>query len=265
MPAASSWFDRHYGLLRRLHSLTGIVPVGAFLVFHLLTNSSIVWGMLDARKGDSPAARGMGTFDHEVGFIYSLPFLLLLEVFGLWVPIAFHAIFGIYYARTGAMNVAAYPYPSNRRYALQRFSGYVGLVFILYHVATLRWGWIWLPYAGEFNARAAAETTALAVQGGTPGLGFDGIVVAAFYLLGASLLVFHFANGLWTAGITWGLTVSAAAQRRWGYACATLGVGLMAMTWMAVVGFATLDPARASLHAVPHADAAPLLDHAAPR
>ncbi|MCC6678979.1 MAG: hypothetical protein IT436_17780 [Phycisphaerales bacterium] len=240
------FLERNHFLLRRLHSLTGIIPIGAFLIVHLTTNSSIVWGAINAQKGDTPLARGVNTFQHEVAFIHSLPFLILIEVFGLWLPIAFHAVLGVYYARTGSMNTARYPYQGNRRYALQRLSGYAGILFIFYHVATLRWGWTWLPYSSIFNARNAASTTALALQGGTEGLQFDGVVVSLSYMIGVSLLVFHFANGLWTAAITWGLTVSAAAQRRWGYICATLGVVLMAMAWMSVIGFATLNAADAT-------------------
>ncbi len=29
---------------------------------------------------------------------------------------------------------------------------------------------------------------------------------------------------MWTAGITWGLTISAGSQRRWGYVCSALFV-----------------------------------------
>lgn len=240
------FIERHHFLLRRLHSLTGVIPIGAFLIAHLATNSSIVWGAVNASKGDTAMARGVNTFQHEVDFIHSLPFLIVIEVFGLWLPIAFHSVLGLYYAQTGKANVGRYPYQSNWRYSLQRWSGYIGLVFVFYHVATLRWGWTWLPYSSLFNGKAAASTTALAIQGGTAGLGMDGIIVAAFYMLGVSLLVFHFANGLWTAAITWGLTISAKAQQRWGYVCAGLGTALMAMAWMGVIGFALLDPSKAA-------------------
>jgi succinate dehydrogenase / fumarate reductase cytochrome b subunit len=86
---------------------------------------------------------------------------------------------------------------------------------------------------------------AAALQGGTEGMRLGGLIVSIFYMLGVSLLVFHLANGLWTAAITWGLTVSEAAQKRWGQVCAVIGVGLMLAAWSAVIGFATLDPALA--------------------
>ena len=44
------------------------------------------------------------------------------------------------------------------------------------------------------------------------------------YPIGILASCYHLANGFWTAAITWGLTVSAAAQRRWGFACAGLFV-----------------------------------------
>jgi len=239
------FLQRHHLLLRRLHSLTGIVPIGAFLIFHLTTNASIVWGMLDAREGASAVERGVNTFQGEVGFIHSLPFLLLIEIFGLWLPIAFHAGLGLVYAFTGRPNVGAYAYMSNRRYTLQRISGYVGILFIFYHVATLRWGWTWLPLSSGFNGEAAASTTARALRGGTDQIGAASIAVALFYLASVSLLVYHFANGLWTAAITWGLTISKGAQRRWGYVCTAFGAAMMLMAWSAVIGFVALGPARA--------------------
>ena len=239
--ASTSLLERHHFLLRRLHSLTGIAPIGVFLCVHLLTNASIVWGLLNKSKAEHGHA-GVATFQHEVDFIHSLPFLIIIEVFGLWLPIAFHSILGIYYARSGRANTSRYAYQANWRYTLQRISGYVGVLFVFYHVATLRWGWTFLvPGGTKWSAEAAASTMAMVLQGGDTGLTAAGVVVSLAYMIGVSLLVFHLANGLWTAAITWGLTISVAAQKRWGQVCAALGVGLMLLAWSAVIGFATLD------------------------
>jgi len=242
---SDSFMRRHHYLLRRLHSLTGIVPIGVFLIFHLTTNSSIVWGLVN-QHGE--AHGGVATFQHEVDFIHSLPFLWLMEVFGLWIPIAFHSILGIYYATTGKGNTGAYRYQANWRYNLQRISGYVGVLFVFYHVATLRWKWTWLVPGGiKWDPEYASSTLAAALQGSTEGFTTLGLLVSAFYMLGVSLLVFHLANGLWTAAITWGLTISERAQRRWGYVCAAIGVALMGAAWASVIGFATLDYDEARL------------------
>lgn len=265
MSASESFLDRHWFLLRRLHSLTGIVPIGVFLIFHLVTNSSIVWG---ERLGDG----GVKAFQHEVDFIHSMPGLLLLEIFGLWLPILFHAVFGFIIGFTGRSNVGRYGYADNWRYTLQRWSGYIGFIFIVYHVATLRWKWN-LPFAAAFDPSIASSSTAIALRGGSTDDLVAAVVVGAIYLTGVTLLVFHLANGLWTAAITWGLTISEAAQRRWAWVCAGLGVALMAAGWAAYWGFVTLDIDQArvieeqlilerggvprNLDAVPDAAAAP--------
>ena len=82
---------------------------------------------------------------------------------------------------------------------------------------------------------------AAAIRGGADGFTGVGMVVSLFYMVGVSLLVFHMANGLWTAAITWGITITEKAQQRWGYVCAAIGAGLMVAAWAAVIGFATLD------------------------
>ena len=242
MAETEGFLQRHHFLLRRLHSLAGVVPIGVFMLFHLTTNASIVWGRFAGHGEHTGAAAGVGTFQHEVNFIHSLPALILIEIFGLWLPIGFHAVLGVAYAMSGKANLGSYSYQSNRRYTLQRLSGYIGFLFIFYHVATLRWGWTFLvPGGTEWSGEFAASTMAAALRGGTAEFTVLGGMVAAFYMLGVSLLVFHLANGLWTAAITWGLTITEQAQRRWGQVCAVIGVLLMAAAWSAVIGFATLD------------------------
>lgn len=238
---------RHHFLLRRLHSLTGILPIGVFLLFHLTTNSSILWGAANTRAQAATDLRGRGieTFQHEVGFINNLPGLLIMEI-TLWSAIAFHAILGVWYARSAKSNVARYPHMANRRYALQRLTGYIALLFIFYHIATLRWGWSFLVPGGvTWSAEHAASTLALALRGSADSITIAGLAVSLFYFVGVTSAVFHFANGLWTAAITWGLTVSTAAQRRWGFVCTGLGLMLMAMAWGSLIGFLFTDPDKA--------------------
>jgi succinate dehydrogenase / fumarate reductase cytochrome b subunit len=253
---------KHHFLLRRLHSLTGIVPVGVFLIMHLTTNSTIAWGGLNARAGQEGYGwfdRAIATFQHEVSFINDMPLLLLIEI-TLWVSIAFHSILGVVYAMSGRSNNADYKYGGNIRYTLQRLTGYFGIFFIFYHIATLRWGWSWLvPGGAEWSHHYASSTLAAALQGGTEGMNAAGFAISAFYFIGVSALVFHFANGLWTAAITWGLTISRKAQQRWGFACAGLGAALMIMAWMSVVGFATLDYDQArSVEEAMHVESLPI-------
>ncbi len=246
---------QHHFLLRRLHSLSGIVPIGVFLILHLTTNATILWGVLNSRAGSDMLARRVGTFQEEVSFINGLPALLLIEL-TLWISLGFHSILGVYYAFSGRPNVREYPYPDNWRYTLQRVSGYVGILFIFYHVATLRWGWSFLvPGGTQWSHNFAASTLAAAMQGSEQGYTVAGIAVSLFYFVGVSLLVYHFANGLWTAAITWGLTISEQAQKRWGFVCAGLGAGMMLLAWASIIGFATLDyDAAAEIEGAMHSE-----------
>jgi succinate dehydrogenase / fumarate reductase, cytochrome b subunit len=215
------FLEKHHFLVRRLHSLTGIVPIGVFLIAHLVTNSSLAWGKFGLRAdgvGMGVQDGGYQYFQKEVAWINTqVPHLLLIEI-TLWVSIAFHSVLGLYYARTGRSNTARYAYQDN------------------WHVATLRWGWTFLvPGGTKWSHNFSVSTLVAAVQGSPEGWTAAGVVVAIFYFLGVSLLVFHFANGLWTAAITWGLTISSNAQKRWGYVCFALGIGLMGAAWSALV------------------------------
>ena len=209
-PAANAGLlDRHHFLLRRLHSLSGIVPVGLFVIFHLFTNMQMAFG------GE--------TFQHEVNFIHSLPALLFLEI-GLWAGIGFHAALGLVYTFTGKSNVKHYGYWANWRYTLQRITGILALVFIFLHIATLRWRWDLFGWYTPFIAETpdgvpmATPLTAHALQ--------VHWAVAVLYLIGVMSVVFHWSNGLWTAAISWGVTLTPGAMKRWGYVCSVLFVAL---------------------------------------
>ena len=65
-------------VLRRLHSLTGIIPVGAFLFEHILISNST-------------AITGPEAYARQVSFLANLPLVFFLELFGIWIPIAYHA------------------------------------------------------------------------------------------------------------------------------------------------------------------------------
>lgn len=242
-PSRASFLDRHYFLLRRLHSLLGIAPIGFFLFPHLFTNSSIVWGRwLGGEHTGTPMARGVETFQHEVDFIHNLPGLPLIEIGVLWLPLLYHAGFGFYYARQGSNNTARYAYQGNARYLWQRITGYVAFAFILLHVLSLRFGWTFGGLFPTFDPDAAASSTAVHFQNGRMGL-----LMAVLYLVCVLSIVYHFANGLWTAAITWGLTVSEGAMRRWGHVCTGIGLTLAGAAVAAIIGFSTLDVPAAQM------------------
>ena len=184
MPDIASVFGRYEFAIRRLHSLTGLVPVGAFLFVHFVTNVSI----LD----------GAATFQSRVDQIHSLGpvTLLAVEWSCIFLPILFHGLIGLIIVARGKRNLFNYPYVGNFRYTLQRWTGVIALAFILWHVFHTR-GWFvspwWLEHVtrplggGTFDARHAAATAATAIQ--------SSALVATAYAVGVLASVYHLSNG----------------------------------------------------------------------
>lgn len=209
-PVRFHGLERHHFALRRLHSLTGIVPLGAFLAEHLLTNFSAV----------------LGRYSEYVESIQHLPWLRLIEWIFIFLPLAFHGLYGLFITTTGQSNVLAYRFGGNVRYTLQRITAVITVVFLVVHLAKFRFNYL-LSGGQEFSADNALAMT-------VAGLSASGVV--AFYAAGVSAAVFHFANGLWTAAITWGLTLGPRSQWRMGWICGAIGaalgvLGLWSLWW----------------------------------
>ncbi len=225
--AEASFLDRHHFLLRRLHSLTGIVPVGVFLLEHLFTNSLAALGPAGAK------------FNEHVHWIHELPYLILLEVFGIFLPLFYHAGYGILIAFTGRSNATQYPYVDNWRYTLQRLTGYVAFVYIIIHLAHFRFGYLFggPEYVGTpdpFGQMQAGFTN----QAYLPMW-----LWMTFYTIGLAASVFHFANGITTFCITWGITVNDSSRRKVSLVSAGLGVVMLVWGLMALWAIANKLPA----------------------
>jgi succinate dehydrogenase / fumarate reductase cytochrome b subunit len=141
----------------------------------------------------------------------------------------------------GLPNHGSYAYCSNIRYSLQRASGMIAFVFIFWHVFHMH-GWIhadwWMKSVAalggaSFRPYNAASTAALAIQ--------QSPLVPICYTVGVLSCVFHLANGVWTMGITWGVWVSADAQKRANWIAIALGIGLAFVSMGGLSGFWTMD------------------------
>jgi succinate dehydrogenase / fumarate reductase cytochrome b subunit len=217
-----SFLERHQFIIYRLFSLSGLVPIGAFLVVHLLTNASILGGA--------------ASFQSRVDMIHSLgPLLVPVEWVFIFLPMLFHAVVGFVIISNGLPNVGSYAYTSNVRYTMQRATGMIAFAYILWHVLQLHW--LGEPFGGgRFDPHHASSSTAAALA--PP-------VVAILYAIGILSVVFHFANGLWTLGITWGLWTSPAAMRRANVVSIVVGLGLAAAGLGALGGMRAVDVEQA--------------------
>lgn len=179
MPALS---DRHYFVLKKLHSLSGVIPVGVFLLEHFYTNAY--------------ATKGAAVYNEKVADLTGLPYLFAIELFGIFLPIAFHGILGAYIAVKAKHNVGTHPTGRNWMFVLQRVTGVFLLFYIGLHV-----------YHTRFSS-ANEDLFALMQQH------LSNPFMFAFYVLGVTAASFHLGNGLWGFAVSWGITVTPHAQKQ---------------------------------------------------
>jgi succinate dehydrogenase / fumarate reductase cytochrome b subunit len=195
---------------RKLHSLLGVVPLGAFLLEHLLSN-------FEALNG--PAAYGA-----QVKFLNSLPLVRVLEWVFIFLPILYHGIYGVYIWLRGKSNVVYYPWAGNWMYAAQRYTGLIAIVYIAQHVARQRFMGVSLPE----NPYAAFQKVQIELQ--NPWM-------LAFYVVAMIAICWHFAYGIWLFAAKWGITPGALARKRFGYLCAAGGFVLAVMGLASIWAF----------------------------
>jgi succinate dehydrogenase / fumarate reductase cytochrome b subunit len=188
--------------------LTGIIPVGAFLIEHILVSNAT-------------AINGPAEYARQVKFLANLPLVIVLEAIGIWLPIAFHGLYGFYIWRRGDSNLISYPWQGNWMYALQRWTGAIIFAYIGWHVWHLRFSGIDLhQYPGASFGKVQHELA-------QP-------LLLAFYVVGLVAAAWHFSYGLWLFCAKWGITVGEQARRRFLVVCMLLfvtisGVGLMSI------------------------------------
>lgn len=174
---------------RRLHSLLGVIPIGVFLIQHLVVNHFAVYGE--------------ESFNKAAGFMEGLPFVLVLETVVIYLPILFHAVLGVYIVFVARNNVKNYGYFRNWMFKLQRITGIIVLVFIAWHVWETR---IQIGLGNEVLDYSLMENI------------LTNPIMFWFYIIGIISVVFHFANGLWSFAVSWGITQTPKSQKIFSYA-----------------------------------------------
>lgn len=203
-----SIFPKHF-LLRRLHSLTGIVPVGLFLLEHIFTNSfSLI---------------GAESYNSKIETLQGLPFVVVIEVLFIFLPLMFHALYGVMIVIEGKNNVHQYGYESNWRYMMQRFTGVVALIFICVHVYSTR-------FTSYFTGKPMTYAWVQEIM--------QSPATMWVYILASIAVIFHFCNGIWSFLIVWGITITKAAQKLTLQACMAAFVGLSIVNTLVVLNFA---------------------------
>jgi succinate dehydrogenase / fumarate reductase cytochrome b subunit len=197
--------------LRRLHSLSGIVPVGAFLFEHILISNST-------------AITGPDAYAKQVAFLGGLPLVFFLELFGIWLPILFHALYGFYIWYRGDGNSVEYPWTGNWMYTAQRWTGGIAFVYIVWHTYTMRFTGVDLhafPNASFGKVQQEVFQTPFFL----------------FYVVGLIAASWHFAYGIWLFSAKWGIVSGEKAQKRFLAVCLGLFVVLTAAGLASLTSF----------------------------
>ncbi len=193
-------------ILRRLHSLSGVFPIGFFLLEHMFSNAFILFG---------PDA-----YNRQIHFLQSLPFVVFLEIVFIGLPILYHSVYGIVVTVTGKTNLSFYPYTQNILYTLQRITGIITLIYVGYHVYHTRI--VQALYGTEVSYARMQEI-------------MSHPFMFWFYIVGLAAVCFHFANGLWGFCVSWGITISQRAQRKAGIGFGLLGLLIFVVGTLSLV------------------------------
>lgn len=195
-------------VMRKLFQLSGILPLGVFLLEHFYTNSK--------------AVAGADAYNDSVRTLQEIPYVLLLEIFGIFLPLVFHAVYGMKIAWEARPNNVSYPFARNTLYTVQRITGVFLFFFILFHILNFRFGLI-----PGLNTEAVAHNPDKAFQIVQREMQIPWVV--ALYVVGTTSTVWHLAHGLWLFLVDWGIVIGARAQRYVGYACFAAGLALLAV------------------------------------
>jgi len=172
---------------RKIHSLLGVLPVGFFLVEHLLTN-------FEAFNS------GHQGFIDQVRWLNGLPLVFFLELFGIWLPLLYHGVYGLYVAFQSNSNVSRYGYFRNLMFTLQRVTGVITLIFVAWHFFQTR---LQVALGNVTHDEFGVLMHDI----------FTHPVSFTLYLIGVIAASFHFCNGMWSFLVSWGITVGPRAQR----------------------------------------------------
>jgi succinate dehydrogenase / fumarate reductase cytochrome b subunit len=203
-------------LLDKHQSLTGILPVGFYMLQHLVLNSF--------------SLAGPETYNSVSAFFYSIPEHLLwaIEVLVVWIPLAFHMVYGMFIVSRAENNYLStrYKWSQNRMFWMQRASGLFLVVFLIFHFSTT-----------TLQAKLHGNTEMVSYAGMRAQFVGFGYMLFVFYLLGVLAASYHLCYGIWSFCIRWGITESEEAQARVQRFSFGLFLAVTVLGWAALFGF----------------------------
>lgn len=225
-PAPAAGAGASFPLAARVFSLTGLVPLGAFLVVHLVVGAR--------------ALRGMEAYEAAIDAVSRIPGLRALELGLVLAPLAVHGAVGL------AMTVRRQPWglppvlPAAWTRAT-RVAGVLTLAFLVLHLPEMHV----LGRGARLDGAELLTVLSADLSSTAWGVPWRGVL----YLVGTGAVTLHFAVGCWTFLARTRLGAEARARRTAAWAAVVVG-GAM---WLLFVDVVVL-----------HATGARLFGHAAP-
>ncbi len=197
-------------------SLCGVVPLGVFVVAHLVAMTQ--------------ALRGPEAFSGALARL--TPTRMTIEALLIGLPLLVHAGVGLALTAKSRANVSAYPYSGNLAWVLQRATGVVVLLFVVGHLWQTR---VKLVIGQAASADLHGELVASLSSTGPLGVPF----YAAVYLIGIAATAYHLGNGVVGFCASFGLVRSLKSLERLRIACALFSAVLFALGATTVIHLAT--------------------------
>lgn len=207
-------------LPRKLHSLLGVIPLGLFIVEHALTNYSAYEG-------------GKEGFLKSINFLNSIPLVFFMELFLIWLPILFHGVYGLYIAFQSNVNVGRFSYNRNWAFALQRITGVITFIFVAWHVYDTR---IQIGLGKVSHEELGSHMHQI----------FSNPVTVVIYALAVIAATYHFANGIWSFLVAWGITIGPRAQKISSNICMVIFVVISVLFMLSLFAFRSDEFASAA-------------------
>ena len=186
-----------YIVFKRIHSLTGIIFIGGFVIFHYINNS---------------LAKNPKILNKFTKKMHEFPLLPIIEIFGIYLPLILHIIIGLILLRTSKINYNL-KYETNYSFIVQRTTAYVILFTLLFHLITIRFN----EYLPDFIKKALSIPPKRDYTFQKVNIWFKsplkpiGLLIYKLFTLSVA---YHLSNGLWTSAITWGLAKTYEKQKK---------------------------------------------------
>lgn len=207
---------------RRLHALAGVIPLGVFVVVHLLVNAT--------------ALGGPTRYDRIVGSLARNPLSPVVDFLFVAVPLAYHALYGIRRVLRRPADAEENGYTRPRLDLLMRITSVILFVFVVAHTVELRFGRSIPAIHTKLTMHLSSTTW------GVP-------LVALGYLVGLAAVAFHLAYGCFA--VVESRAPRGRASRRAAIAAVAGGALLFSIGAATVIAFSSggtlvddIDPAK---------------------